>query len=113
LFIPFSNIPINLSQRVNQLPPSHNNKDNHFMNQNLSETFNLTEKSELKKQIYDNREYKIISNSTDLQHQPISSPSFPMPCNALWDNISNEKILSQPKNQSNQSNVSSSRNIIK
>jgi hypothetical protein len=103
------------SNRINQLPLSQNIKENQIINKNLSETVNSKENSELKHQISDNREIKINSNSTDSAYQPISSPSSPIPCNALWDNISNEKILSQrkdhrfifiKKNQSDQSKLS-------
>ncbi len=86
------------SNRRNQLSLSQNIKDNQFINKNLSETFNLKETSETKHPIADNRELKAISNSTDSQNQAITNPSSPTPCNALWDNISNEKLLSLCKN---------------
>jgi len=85
-----------------------------LLHKNLSETFNLKETSETKHPIADNRELKAISNSTDSEHQAITSPSSPTPCTALWDNISNEKLLSRcknhrrshiKKNQSNQSKI--------
>jgi hypothetical protein len=53
-------------------PLSQNLKESQMMNTNLSE----------------------IENST---YQSILSPSTPIPCRALWDNISNEKILFQRK----------------
>jgi hypothetical protein len=98
------------SNRINhQLPLSQTIKEN------LSETVNSKENSELKEKIFDKRELKINSNTTDSKYQSILSPSSPIPCNALWDNISNEKILSQRKkhrfslirkNQSDQSKIS-------
>ncbi len=53
-------------------PVSQTLKENDVMNKNLSEIENFA-------------------------HQSTSSPSIPIPCHALWDNISNEKILFQRK----------------
>jgi len=94
------------------LPIPQNIKDNQFINKNLSETVNSKENCEL----------KINSNSTESEHPSRSSPSCPIPCNALWDNISNEKLLCQhkkhrltriKKHQSDRSKIPFFRNIIK
>ncbi len=61
------------SSRTNELSRSQNLKENQVINKNLSE----------------------IENS---ECQSILSPSTPMPCHALWDSISNEKLLTQRKN---------------
>ncbi len=97
LVIPFTNIPVNPSNRINQLPSSQDIEENDLINKNRSEIINSTENFEQKHQISDNRELKINSNPANAENQLISSPSSPIPCNALWDNISNEKLLCQRK----------------
>ncbi|CAF3929388.1 unnamed protein product [Rotaria sordida] len=83
------------SYHMKQLPISPKIKDNEFINKNLSEIINKNEKFD---QISDNDELKIISYLANSKYQQISNPSTPKPCNPLWNNISNEKILSQHKN---------------
>jgi hypothetical protein len=61
-----------LSVSSSDAPLSQNLKESQMMNTNLSE----------------------IENSA---YQSILNPSTPIPCRALWDNISNEKILFQRK----------------
>ncbi|CAF0780704.1 unnamed protein product [Rotaria sp. Silwood1] len=60
---------------LNQLPISQKIKDNEFINKNLSEIIN---KNEILNRIF--------------------NPSTPKSCYPLWNNISNEKLLSQHKN---------------
>ncbi len=61
-----------MSVSSSDAPLSQNLKESQMMNTNLSEIENYA-------------------------YQSISSPSTPIPCRALWDNISNEKILFQRK----------------
>jgi hypothetical protein len=89
----------------NQLPLSQNIQENTLINNNLSKTTNQketansnTSKSELNHQTSANLQSKRNSKSTESEHQSLSSPTTPLPCSALWDNVSNEKMLSSRKN---------------